>query len=58
MVLFHTGYLFVEFDKFWFDERPRDIMEFNRVKTKFQKQLIRKLKNKSTVLCVNKSNPC
>ncbi|KAK2171171.1 hypothetical protein NP493_1096g01016 [Ridgeia piscesae] len=50
-------YLFVEFDKFWFDERPRDIMEFNRVKTKFQKQVIHKLKNKSTIL-INELIPC
>jgi len=57
MFLLCAGYLFVEFDKFWFDERPRDIMEFNRVKTKFQKQVIHKLKNKSTIL-INELIPC
>jgi len=25
-------YLFVEFDKFWLSEKPRDVMEFNRIR--------------------------
>ena len=28
-------YLFYEFDKFWFAEKPADIMQFNVVKDKF-----------------------
>ena len=28
-------YLFYEFDKFWFAEKPVDIMQFNIVKDKF-----------------------
>lgn len=43
-------YLMYEFDKFWFTEKPRDIMQFNPVKEKFQKQLIQRLKDKSTTL--------
>ncbi|CAH1777094.1 unnamed protein product [Owenia fusiformis] len=43
-------YLFFEFDKFWFSEKPRDIMEFNRIKEKFQRKILTQLKNKSTTL--------
>jgi len=28
-------YLFYEFDKFWFAEKPADIMQFNVIKDKF-----------------------
>ena len=47
------GYLLYEFDKFWFEEKPRDIMEFNRVKNKYQKRLLTMLKDKNTVLRCN-----
>lgn len=39
------GYLFYEFDKFWLAEKPRDIMEFNRIRTKFEENIRKKLKN-------------
>ncbi len=29
-------YLFVEFDKFWLAEKPRDVMEFNRIRDLFE----------------------
>ena len=47
------GYLFYEFDKFWFAEKPRDIMEFNRIKGKYQKYIIHLLKHKDTALRCN-----
>ncbi len=48
-----AGYLLYEFDKFWFAEKPRDIMEFNRIKSKYQKHMVHLLKNKDTVLKCN-----
>ena len=54
---FFLGYLFFEFDKFWRAEQPRDIMEFNRIKTKFQKKIVHKLKDKRTVLQCNFATP-
>ncbi|GIY19656.1 ELMO domain-containing protein 2 [Caerostris darwini] len=38
-------YLFYEFDKFWLSEKPRDIMEFSRIRSKFQDSVLKKLKN-------------
>lgn len=44
-------YLVFEFDKFWFNSKPKDIMEFGRLQGKFKKQILNKLKdNPSTVL--------
>ena len=45
-----TGYLMFEFDKFWLAEKPKDIMEFNRVKNKFQKKIIHMLKDRTVSL--------
>ena len=33
------SYLFVEFDKFWLECEPRDIMEFNRIRDIFESNL-------------------
>merc|ERR1711862_827481 len=33
------SYLFVEFDKFWLSEKPRDVMEFNRIRDLFENQM-------------------
>jgi len=33
------AYLFVEFDKFWLAEKPRDVMEFNRIRDLFENQI-------------------
>merc|ERR1739848_795697 len=33
------SYLFVEFDKFWLAEKPRDVMEFNRIRDLFENQI-------------------
>lgn len=46
-------YLMVEFDRFWFAERPRDIMEFNKVKAKFHKKIVRQLRNRRSLLTMH-----
>ncbi|XP_078602842.1 ELMO domain-containing protein 2-like [Branchiostoma floridae x Branchiostoma japonicum] len=49
---FHLLYchLLVEFDKFWLAEKPRDVMEFTRIRNKFEKKLLALLRDDSTVL--------
>ncbi|KAB5548950.1 hypothetical protein PHYPO_G00061570 [Pangasianodon hypophthalmus] len=44
-------YLMQEFHRFWIEEDPCDIMEFNRVRTKFQKRVLKQLKNPDMALC-------
>ncbi|XP_016332797.1 ELMO domain-containing protein 1-like isoform X5 [Sinocyclocheilus anshuiensis] len=44
-------YLMQEFHRFWIEEDPRDIMEFNRVRTKFHKRVLKQLKNPDMALC-------
>lgn len=46
-----VGYLMQEFHKFWIDEDPLDIMEFNRVREKFYKRILRQLQNPEMALC-------
>ncbi|XP_077984268.1 ELMO domain-containing protein 2-like [Glandiceps talaboti] len=43
-------YLLFEFDKFWLKEKPRDVMEFSRIRDKFQKKMTKMLKDHSIVL--------
>lgn len=50
-VLSLTGYLMHEFHKFWIEEDPMDIMEFNRVREKFRKRIIKQLQNPNMALC-------
>uniref|UniRef100_A0A674MRI9 ELMO/CED-12 domain containing 1 n=1 Tax=Takifugu rubripes TaxID=31033 RepID=A0A674MRI9_TAKRU len=38
-------YLMQEFHGFWIEEDPSDIMEFNRVRSKFHRKILRQLKN-------------
>ncbi|XP_057603427.1 ELMO domain-containing protein 1 isoform X5 [Hippopotamus amphibius kiboko] len=45
------GYLMHEFHKFWIEEDPMDIMEFNRVREKFRKRIIKQLQNPDMALC-------
>lgn len=45
------GYLMQEFHRFWIEEDPCDIMEFNRVRTKFHKRIVKQLKNPNMALC-------
>lgn len=40
-----------EFHKFWIEEDPMDIMEFNRVREKFRKRIIKQLQNPEMALC-------
>ncbi|KAK7926050.1 hypothetical protein WMY93_008360 [Mugilogobius chulae] len=40
-----------EFHSFWVEEDPSDIMEFNRVRSKFQRKMIRQLQNPDAALC-------
>jgi len=56
---FHQVYccLLSEFDKFWISEKPRDIMEFNRIKEKFQKKMTHRLKDRKAVLSTNLNSP-
>ncbi|XP_044297383.1 ELMO domain-containing protein 1 [Varanus komodoensis] len=44
-------YLMHEFHKFWIEEDPLDIMEFNRVREKFHKQILKQLQNPDMALC-------
>lgn len=45
------GYLMQEFHAFWIEEDPSDIMEFNRVRSKFHRKILRQLKNLDMALC-------
>ncbi|KAI3373300.1 hypothetical protein L3Q82_006599 [Scortum barcoo] len=44
-------YLMQEFHRFWIEEDPSDIMEFNRVRSKFHRGILRQLKNPDMALC-------
>ena len=47
------SYLFIEFDKFWLSEKPRDVMEFNRIRDLFENNVRTMLRDSSTVLRIN-----
>lgn len=46
-------YLFVEFDKFWLSEKPRDVMEFNRIRDLFENKVRVALDDANTCLKIN-----
>ncbi|KAA0186142.1 hypothetical protein HAZT_HAZT004336 [Hyalella azteca] len=46
-------YIFFEFDSLWRNEKPRDIMEFNRVRDLFEKKLRAQLKSYDCILKTN-----
>lgn len=46
-------YVFREFDKYWFSENPKDIMEFGRIREKFRKKLKHRLREPRAVLEVD-----
>ncbi|XP_076319473.1 ELMO domain-containing protein 2 [Tachypleus tridentatus] len=46
-------YIFHKFDSFWLAEKPRDIMEFNHIRSKFEEHVIRGLSNPLTLLKLN-----
>jgi hypothetical protein len=47
------SYLFVEFDKFWLECKPRDIMEFNRIRDLFENNVRSQLEDPRTSFKVN-----
>ena len=51
--VFFSGYVFHEFDKYWFSENPKDIMEFGRIREKFRKKLKHRLREPRAVLEVD-----
>lgn len=46
-------YLFVEFDKFWLSEKPKDVMEFNRIRDLFENQIRTLLEDRSAHFKIN-----
>jgi len=47
------SYLFIEFDKFWLECQPKDIMEFNRIRDLFENIVRTKLADNTTCFKVN-----
>lgn len=47
------SYLFVEFDKFWLSEKPKDVMEFNRIRDLFENNIRTLLQDRSTHFKIN-----
>jgi len=47
------SYLFIEFDKFWLECQPKDIMEFNRIRDLFENIVRTKLADTATCFKVN-----
>ncbi|XP_028966757.1 ELMO domain-containing protein 2 [Galendromus occidentalis] len=43
-------YVFVEFDRLWLAEKPRDVMEFGRIRDKFEQILVERLEREDCVL--------
>ena len=48
-----SSYLFIEFDKFWLECQPKDIMEFNRIRDLFENIVRTKLADNTTCFKVN-----
>lgn len=48
-------YLFIEFDKFWIESKPSNIMEFSAIKKKFENNIKTALANPLTVFRINLS---
>ncbi|XP_074651247.1 ELMO domain-containing protein 2-like [Tubulanus polymorphus] len=46
-------YLFTEFDQFWIDAKPENIMQFNEVREKFESKMIELLEDNSTCFKLN-----
>lgn len=55
--LFHQfySYLFYEFDRFWLESKPKDIMEFSNIKNKFENNIRISLKDSNTVFRIGVS---
>lgn len=46
-------YLFYEFDRYWIESKPQNMMEFSNIYKKFEKSIRSSLRNKSTVFRIN-----
>lgn len=46
-------YLFCEFDRFWFEAKPQNIMDFNRIRDDFEVSTRNSLSNPQTVFRIN-----
>ena len=46
-------YLFVEFDKFWVSMKPKDVMEFNRIRDLFENRIRDDLKSPKACFKIN-----
>ena len=53
LIEFHCSYLFIEFDKFWLECQPKDIMEFNRIRDLFENNIRSQLQEAGTCFKVN-----
>ncbi|VVC41834.1 ELMO domain [Cinara cedri] len=49
-------YLFWEFDKFWLDKKPKDLMEFTTYRKQFEKNIRQKLEKTDTVFLIDVPN--
>ena len=43
----------MEFDKFWLSEKPKDVMEFNRIRDLFENQMRTLLEDRSAHFKIN-----
>ncbi|XP_055707335.1 ELMO domain-containing protein 2 [Phlebotomus papatasi] len=48
-------YLFYEFDRYWMECKPKNIMEFSYIQEKFEANILRDLSNNSTIFRINLS---
>ncbi|GAB6023950.1 hypothetical protein CHUAL_008680 [Chamberlinius hualienensis] len=46
-------YLFYEFDKLWISSKPKNIMEFGRIKDQFQAAIMKRLKDTNCIFKLN-----
>lgn len=46
-------YLFCEFDRFWFDSKPQDMMDFARIRDDFEDSIRTALADPNTVFRIN-----
>lgn len=50
MLLYVLGSMFYEFNSFWLNEKPESVMEFNRIKEKFENKITAMLTKDVTAL--------
>ena len=48
-----SSYLLIEFDKFWIDQKPENVMEFNRIRDLYENNLRTLLGDTTTCLKIN-----